>query len=1205
MNRILRKTFYIAASVISAIAILFPVATIAFANQKTDDYGTPEAGITLSGADDSAFKRTAKDSFENYDFSNGLVNFGPSNNWGSWKPTLAEEGITLDDGMIKISHKDGLSENFSKGIESVPVKIPDGAKGKTVYFNLDIATNDGVIVDLFIDRYENADVKQRLFIYDNMVSNGDVSTKKLVNTTATDNTTSVAGINIPQDASTIAFRIFTYTNSEDKVTYIDNIKFITFDDESTTGPFTSLDGIKYSSDGKPLYGTPETGIILAGADDSAFKRPAKDSFENFDFSNGLVNFGPSNNWGSWKPTLAEEGITLDDGMIKISHKDGLSENFSKGIESVPVKIPDGAKGKTIYFNLDIATNDGVIVDLFIDRYENADVKQRLFIYENMVSNGDVSTKKLVNTTATDNTTAVTGIKIPQDASSIAFRIFTYTNSKNKVTYIDNIKFITFDNGTSGAFTDLEGNPYNPSDNPGGNTPGGGEEKPPVPSTNTDYGTKEEGIKLSDSSDNVGLRKPVDYSGNNYDFSDALKYFGPVNLPNDLSQPKYTLAEQGVSFDESKGRIKLSYMSGFGENSWQSYGFESVPVTIPETAYGKTVCLFFKAAIDFDIKLGVKINGNIADTSNGAQMSDLWVRTSDFVVKSNSEKLYGIIPKENWNYYAEFKIPENGGTLAFFVTARNDLIDNSVSNEACAYFDDFDFLVYDESAGTYKDFNRKVCNPFTSVGDDDIRIYGYPETGMPAGNVCVLQPPTSKFLNFDFSDGLKYWGSKRAFYGITDIAEIVSEENNNFIRLKTGFKTINDFETTWAGFASCGFNISADKVKPGDKLTVVYDWNGDGSANVSLGQTGLATEYGRASISTSTVFDCIIENAQLNKDWLCSYAKPTDTVMEDATPNDGFYTFYIWVRYNGSNTLPMDFDNFRIYKCNDKGIPTTYLTGAGNGASLDVTIQDEEEDDGNEYNFIYGKDDDSAKDNSQSNNSSGNNYAQNSAIKKSDLNTIDIVKILEQIEKLKSGEKVDFITLYRYDEKNNGFDVYVPVKALSKKELESFNALTADDLEVILNNLKETLGTFKNTPNMKNAKAYVKLGGNASKTLPLCFSDFKLDFSVNVRIRMGSGSLSSNKTYYAYLCDAKEQEITNLGKIYLEEDGDNLFLTITTKKFSDFLITEDNLKAVKTNNQVEKTNIPLIIGIISTAVVIIAAGTVLLIIFLKRRKIKKQ
>ena len=192
-----------------------------------------------------------------------------------------------------------------------------------------------------------------------------------------------------------------------------------------------------------------------------------------------------------------------------------------------------------------------------------------------------------------------------------------------------------------------------------------------------------------------------------------------------------------------------------------------------------------------------------------------------------------------------------------------------------------------------------------------------------------------------------------------------------------------------------------------------------------------------------------------------------------------------------------------------------------------------------------------------------------------------------------------------DEKNNGFDVYVPVKALSKKELESFNALTADDLEVILNNLKETLGTFKNTPNMKNAKAYVKLGGNASKTLPLCFSDFKLDFSVNVRIRMGSGSLSSNKTYYAYLCDAKEQEITNLGKIYLEEDGDNLFLTITTKKFLDFLITEDNLKAVKTNNQVEKTNIPLIIGIISTAVVIIAAGTVLLIIFLKRRKIKKQ
>ena len=99
--------------------------------------------------------------------------------------------------------------------------------------------------------------------------------------------------------------------------------------------------------------------------------------------------------------------------------------------------------------------------------------------------------------------------------------------------------------------------------------------------------------------------------------------------------------------------------------------------------------------------------------------------------------------------------------------------------------------------------------------------------------------------------------------------------------------------------------------------------------------------------------------------------------------------------------------------------------------------------------------------------------------------------------------------------------------------------------------------------------------------------------------------TDDKTYYAYLCDAKEQEITNLGKIYLEEDGDNLFLTITTKKFSDFLITEDNLKAVKTNNQVEKTNIPLIIGIISTAVVIIAAGTVLLIIFLKRRKIKKQ
>ena len=188
------------------------------------------------------------------------------------------------------------------------------------------------------------------------------------------------------------------------------------------------------------YGTAEDGITLGSTVKSVSELTAIDGFNNFDFSNGLVNFGPSNNWGSWKPTLAEEGVTLDDGMIKISYKDGLSQNFSKGIESVPVKIPDRAKGETVYLNLDIATNDGVIVDLFIDKYENADVKQRLFIYENMVPNGDVSTKKLVNTTATDNTTAVAGIKIPQDASTIAFRIFTYTNSKNKVTYIDNIKF---------------------------------------------------------------------------------------------------------------------------------------------------------------------------------------------------------------------------------------------------------------------------------------------------------------------------------------------------------------------------------------------------------------------------------------------------------------------------------------------------------------------------------------------------------------------------------------------------------------------------------------------------------------------------------------------------------------------------------------------------------------------------------------------
>ena len=202
-------------------------------NGDSVSYGTAEDGITLGSTVKSVSELTAIDGFNNFDFSNGLVNFGPrdpgSNNY--WA-RLSDIGITTEDGMLKIDYKENSSTYDSYiGLQSVAVKIPESIDltGKKLYVNLDVATLQGFNIRVLVDGVGGTWANINAGI-------GDVTTKTLANLTASD-----FGIVVSKDAKTVAIEVQTPHNADAK-TFIDNIKIVYDDIGGMNNMFAGIDG---------------------------------------------------------------------------------------------------------------------------------------------------------------------------------------------------------------------------------------------------------------------------------------------------------------------------------------------------------------------------------------------------------------------------------------------------------------------------------------------------------------------------------------------------------------------------------------------------------------------------------------------------------------------------------------------------------------------------------------------------------------------------------------------------------------------------------------------------------------------------------------------------------------------------------------------------------------------------------------------------
>ena len=755
----------VSASILSLAVVLSSILTIPFTVSATNNigteesgiqgnaydwahfYGTAEDGIILTDNNDSANNRPALNTFANFDFSNGLIYFAPINQNGQWKPTLKQEGITLEDGMIKFSYASEWTTDVWRGIESVPIIIPESAKGKTAYINLDTASNVNYGVSVLIDGNPT-----KLNIQKAMITGCSVENKLLVNTFSVNNMTAITGFEIPEDAETIAIRI-TADNSETTVIYIDNIKLVTFDLEgSTTGTFTDLEGNRYNSKGNPLYGTPEEGIILANNSDNVINRPSIADFYNFDFSDGLVNFGPRN--ANYFKKLSETDITVVDGMLKMPYTTNTyAANDYPGVKSVPVTLPESAKGKKLYINFDAAANQDFAIRAIVDGTAGSWIWVRTYEVSS-----DITTPTLKNVTAKEN---FSGLEIDDASETIAIEIQA-ENKADKCIYIDNIKFIYFDDQSSntGNYTDLYGNKYNSSGV-------------------LLYGTYNEGILYGQDA----LKSMDAVNGlQNGSFTDGLKYWGGVD---GCTNPS-TVATVKTEDENNYLHIDTSNVS----TDYQ--GIMTVPFTVSGIEAGDYVGVRLKYRSSdtntTSIRVGLSQNNYYrsaykacnswyaAPTADGEWHTLLTTQTE------NGGKLVAVTTPESGDIWFMLRITANGSDVKFDI-------------------DDIEIIKFDDENGkTYSTLDG------TRLNFAGLPLYGTAEDGIvlnSTNNKVADLPAISDFDNFDFSNGLvnfgtrapggnNYW-EKLSDIGITTengMLKLDYEENTGVYDSYVGLRSVN-------------------------------------------------------------------------------------------------------------------------------------------------------------------------------------------------------------------------------------------------------------------------------------------------------------------------------------------------------------------------------------------------------------------------------
>ena len=779
---------------------------------------------------------------------------------------------------------------------------------------------------------------------------------------------------------------------------------------------------------------------------------------------------------------------------------------------------------------------------------------------------------------------------------------------NIESYIDNIRIVK--RGTNQDFYTLDGKPYDPAD--------GSED-------DDKYGTYEDGLPK-----NIITREstPIDEI-NNLDFEQGFRYWGTYWNDSVASDFAEIVKENGNTY------VKLKPNANDGSGGFR--GISTIAFYLDNVNVNDKLTLIYdyKGDTAFSVQLlqitkqgeyrrlvgaGPTANGNIkSNAPNG--FSTTWGQIESSVVETqnaNGKYAFYIIVAPVGNVNIESFIDNirivKRGTNQDFYTLDGELYDPAGGS--------------DDGGKDPGDGGDDQGNTGDSGEGED--RYGTYEDGLPKDVITRDVSPVDGMNNFDFEQGFRYWGTYWNNSTASDFAELIKEDGNTYAKLKPN---ANDGSGGWRGPSTMAFALN--NVKPGDNLSVLYNWKGDADFAVQLKQLQLPStaQSGSDNKCGAGPLKNLVKIGETDNDWNTSWQYVLNPVLEDTT-NDGKYVFYILFQPTGNVKIETYLDNFQIVKLvGNLDNPTIYdLDGNILSFSDDNTGDDNNDNNDNNDNSNNNDDNNNGNNggnstvdnnngsNSNSNNTgngsnsgstSGGNYNANNGNSGNNwsglvnADDIDITDAMNQINKLNSGETVDFITLFNLDSSNGGINAYISIKTLTDKELKALKSMTEEQLKNMAVTLRAILSTMVGTPNTENAKAFKAFGGNPQNTLPLSFTGhINLDFTVNIRIKMASGSLSTGKTYYAYHCNPDTRVIDNLGKVYLEEENGNTYVTLRTKSFSDFFISPDTLKAPANVEEPAKegvNNVLLWIIILSIALVLIVAAVITVIIVGKHKK----
>ena len=386
--------------------------------EESNIYGYERTGIP--GGVSALTGLTLVNGLQNGDFEQGLKYLGAN----STKNPLDVASVKTENNGNKYM---SLNTSGYYGLLSAPFKISDITAGMYIGVFLKWRGSNNLRVDIMQNNVTGGNLLAKKLPGEIPVDDGDGTWNRLV---TTNYLTPVAAT---EDNSDIYFVVRITANGSDEPVSIDidDVKIVIFDRYAQTGTKTSitLEGNRLNTSGNPEYGTANEGIILDNNNRYVSVISPISTFDNFDFSNGLVNFGPKETTTGFTEKLADVGVTTENGMVKI---ESTMTNTYYGFRSVYVTLPDNAKGKVIYAKYDVASTSMIGIDI--------QTESRTTGWITKVACGDVENKILAPVT-TGN-----GLATNNSDTKIAIRIQQFNSAHSAITYIDNIELYYEDDG---------------------------------------------------------------------------------------------------------------------------------------------------------------------------------------------------------------------------------------------------------------------------------------------------------------------------------------------------------------------------------------------------------------------------------------------------------------------------------------------------------------------------------------------------------------------------------------------------------------------------------------------------------------------------------------------------------------------------------------------------------------------------------------